>query len=132
MSGLRKPKKLCIFCVHFNELKSSDEIPTCKAFPDKIPDEIFLEWFDHRYPFPNDNGIQFEKFSDLTDLSSIIKKFWTLEAINYIFELSIQFYDEYEKSDKQADLNAKRNIIMYAKKPRSLVENTAFYWRRLS
>lgn len=32
----------------------------CKAFPDKIPDEIIAGIEDHTTPFPGDNGIQYE------------------------------------------------------------------------
>jgi hypothetical protein len=39
---------------------------TCKAFPEKIPDEIFMDEIAHIDPYPGDNGIQFE-FKDETE-----------------------------------------------------------------
>jgi hypothetical protein len=35
-------------------------IPYCAAFPDRIPHEVFPGQFDHRQPYPGDNGIRFE------------------------------------------------------------------------
>ncbi len=32
----------------------------CAAFPDGIPDEIYVDGFDHRKPFDGDNGLRFE------------------------------------------------------------------------
>lgn len=32
----------------------------CSAFPEAIPAEIMFNDFDHRKPYPNDNGIRFE------------------------------------------------------------------------
>ncbi len=39
---------------------------TCAAFPRDIPETIILGEFNHRRPFPGDNGIQFEPVSDST------------------------------------------------------------------
>ena len=38
---------------------------SCKAFPVKIPQEIFTGLFDHREPYPGDNGIRWEPDPDL-------------------------------------------------------------------
>lgn len=38
---------------------------TCVAFPRDIPETIILGEFNHRKPFPGDNGIQFEPLKDL-------------------------------------------------------------------
>jgi len=32
----------------------------CDAFPEGIPDDIFLGGFDHRRPFDGDHGIRFD------------------------------------------------------------------------
>ncbi|MGV9772974.1 hypothetical protein [Streptosporangium sp. NPDC003464] len=33
--------------------------PYCDAFPDKVPDAIFLGGFDHREEYPGDEGVRF-------------------------------------------------------------------------
>jgi hypothetical protein len=45
---------LCLTCKHYIHR-------TCTAFPDGIPDEITMGTHDHHKPYPNDNGIRFEK-----------------------------------------------------------------------
>ncbi len=54
---------ICLFCTRRGELVDRGgqfPTPTCEAFPDGVPDEIWLDMFDHRNPFPGDNGILFE------------------------------------------------------------------------
>lgn len=46
----------CIHCIHYN----SQAMKTCKAFPEGIPDEIWLNNNPHTQSYPGDHGIQFE------------------------------------------------------------------------
>lgn len=50
---------ICASCVRlgFDDLGLS---PSCAAFPDGIPDEIWAGGFDHRKPHEGDGGIRFE------------------------------------------------------------------------
>jgi hypothetical protein len=44
----------CIGCIHYQmEMK-------CDAFPEQIPDAIFIGEIDHEQPHPGDHGIQWE------------------------------------------------------------------------
>ena len=59
---------LCVWCKH-----AHNDNRTCDAFPDGIPDEIKysdvdrnLAPFDHRKPYPGDNGIRFEIRDELS------------------------------------------------------------------
>ena len=33
--------------------------PYCEAFPDRVPNDIYVGQFDHRRPYPGDNGIRY-------------------------------------------------------------------------
>lgn len=53
----------CVSCKHWiSPLDSGadDDAQTCAAFPAGIPDDIWWNRFDHRQPYPGDNGIQWE------------------------------------------------------------------------
>lgn len=54
MKGVR-----CLECKNFL-VTTEDFVPTCKAFPDGIPDDIFWEKVLHDKPYPNDNGFRYE------------------------------------------------------------------------
>jgi len=48
-------KSQCSDCVH--RLRPG----TCQAFPEGIPQRIFLNEISHRSPYPGDHGLQYER-----------------------------------------------------------------------
>lgn len=48
---------ICYSCRHFDDFYTGFR---CKAYPDGIPREIVLGDVDHKRPYFNDNGIQYE------------------------------------------------------------------------
>ena len=55
------PAPLCVECRHLDRSDGPfGKRWGCAAFPDGIPDAIYLGGFDHRKPFKGDNGIRFE------------------------------------------------------------------------
>ena len=73
------PSPMCYRCAHFRGY-DGEQIgpgrPTCAAFPDEIPDEIFVDGLLHDKPYPGDHGIQFtpRPFIDWSGLTRLIKK----------------------------------------------------------
>ncbi len=59
---------ICLRCIR---LLDED---TCQAFPEGIPDEIWLSGHDHREPFKGDGGLQFEPRAGV-DLTHTFKAF---------------------------------------------------------
>mgnify|MGYP001075943623 CR=1 FL=1 len=56
-----KPFKMCVFCKHTDfEKWGNMNRPNCLAYPDGIPDLILQGYHDHRYPYYEDQNIQFE------------------------------------------------------------------------
>lgn len=56
----RNTVKYCNKCKH-RFLAPGD---TCKAFPDRIPDDVLSGKLDHRFRVDGDNGYQFELKDD--------------------------------------------------------------------
>lgn len=50
---------ICNYCSHSYLSKNGQSYPTCKAFPDGIPEEILNGEYDHHKPYEGDNGIRF-------------------------------------------------------------------------
>ena len=65
---------ICWFCKHFDNesAKQSIFIHKCEAFPDNIPSEIWAMETLHTKPYPNDNGILFERATDAQLLDRIV------------------------------------------------------------
>lgn len=58
----------CYKCKHYNA-----DTGLCKAFRDKrIPTQIKVNKHDHRFPYPFDNGIQFEPVGDYPEQASFV------------------------------------------------------------
>ena len=49
------PQPVCFACRHFDP-----ETDTCPAFPEAIPDSIWIEGDPHTSPVDGDDGIRFE------------------------------------------------------------------------
>lgn len=48
---------ICMYCRWFN--KKDEEGLSCRAFPEGIPEEIYMNEFDHRKPHEGDRGFTF-------------------------------------------------------------------------
>ena len=52
------PANICIVCMRYRDGKK------CEAYPNGIPQAIWMGEHDHREPYPGDNGIRFEPASE--------------------------------------------------------------------
>lgn len=53
----RDIQPMCVACEHLH--RSADN-RTCNAFPEGIPEEIWVNQHDHHKPYPGDQGVRFE------------------------------------------------------------------------
>lgn len=64
----------CVFCKHYINITKVGQHPTCSAFPKEIPEEVLWNKFDHKNPYPGDNGVQFEEAEWVNDYMSKARK----------------------------------------------------------
>ena len=68
-------KPICHFCQHFDSRRfDRDSHYRCSAFPNVIPASIQDSRYDHRQPYPGDGGIQFAKYTDLSQLPAYLQQ----------------------------------------------------------
>lgn len=65
------PAPACFECVHFRGRDESG--PTCGAFPDGIPREIYFGGVDHRRPYPGDGGVRWEPAAGVTGYPPVLE-----------------------------------------------------------
>lgn len=92
---------ICYWCKHFtshtvNTLGSQPF--TCTAFPDRIPWEIINCEFDHRFPHPNDQGIQFARYEKIEDLPHVIHALEQSMGIDHVLEIMIAYLETSRKN----------------------------------
>lgn len=81
-------ESLCSFCKHYKGEKH-DDVHTCAAFPHGIPKMIYRGGYDHRLPYPQDRGFQFEMFDSVSELNPRFHS-WLKEDFDSSIELSIE------------------------------------------
>ncbi len=76
---------------------------TCKAFPNSIPAIIYANEFDHRRPFPGDNGIRFAPLDDAAAEGN--EKQWSAKIARWkwLLEDDDDLFDD-ERSELKANI----------------------------
>lgn len=49
---------VCESCTHLQPNPDGSGTLVCAAFPDGVPDAIYVDGFDHRQPFDGDGGVR--------------------------------------------------------------------------
>lgn len=55
------PRPSCGSCRHFDLVKFQENKEfRCVAYPNGIPEHLYLGYHDHKTPYPGDQGIQYQ------------------------------------------------------------------------
>jgi hypothetical protein len=62
------PAPICLWCKHFDFAYGGMR---CKAFPERIPEDVIEGIVEHREPTEGDHGYQFERIEDEAELAAL-------------------------------------------------------------
>lgn len=65
---------ICVSCSRLRPRDDGEFGVACDAFPGGIPDEIYVQGFDHRQPFSGDQGIRYDPDSSAAERLSAYER----------------------------------------------------------
>lgn len=84
LPGMQVLPNMCMSCSHLHgkPFANDGSVPTCDAFPERIPDAYWAEGAPHVDPDGDDADIVWELDEDKVDLIEIYIGFWGAEVVD--------------------------------------------------